>query len=141
MSKSLIIFLVIICTLSLSAQTPTKLPADIVKQSNQDSLQLLNNFVIKSRLQNLLGKKNYADFTESWETVNPIVKKGNFLFSKGCLIHACGHIESAIAIDLRTQTVHAAIFRDGEKIRYFNERKRKTPQIIKNWAARLTAGK
>lgn len=113
------------------------LPANIVQMNGRDSDEILNNPTIKLRLQKLLGKKNYADFIESWETVNPITKKGNFLFSSGCLIHACGHIESAIAIDLRTKTIHTAIFREGEKTRYFNERKKKTPNVIKNWANRL----
>jgi hypothetical protein len=84
-----------------------------------------------------LGKKNYADFLESWETINPIVKKGNLLFSSGCLIHACGHAESAITIDWQSKTIHVGIFREQEKTRFFNERGRKTPLVIKNWATRL----
>ena len=137
----LIFVFVLICTFTSFAQTQTKLPTNIAKWSNQDSLKLLNNVAIKSRLKKLLGTKNYADFLESWETVNPIVKKGNFLFSSGCLIHACGHAESAIAIDLVNQTVHAGIFRDEAKTKYFNEKSRKTPSTIKNWANRLVANK
>jgi hypothetical protein len=135
MSRIFFIFL-ISAILSLSTFAQTKpLPANIAKW--EDSSEILNNPVIKSRLKKLLGAKSYADFTESWETVNPIVKKGNLLFSSGCLIHACGHIESAIAIDLGTQTIHAAIFRETEKTRFFNEKKRKTPAVIRNWANRL----
>ena len=84
-----------------------------------------------------MGKKNYEDFKESWETLNPIVKKGNILFSSGCLIHACGHAESAIAIDLVNKTIHVGIFREDEKTRYINENKRKTPQAMKTWGKRL----
>jgi hypothetical protein len=135
MNRIFFIFLISIA-FCFSAFAQTKpLPANIAKF--EDSSEILNNPVIKSRLQKLLGTKNYADFTESWETVNPIVKEGNVLFSSGCLIHACGHIESAIAIDLRTQTIHTAIFRETEKTRFFNEKKRKTPQVIRNWANRL----
>lgn len=141
MKKILIIIFVLIFTFSSFAQTPTNLPANIAKWSNQDSLKLLSNAAIKSRLKKLLDKKNYADFRESWETVNPIVKKGNFLFSSGCLIHACGHVESAIAIDLVNQTVHVGIYRDEDKPKFFNERGRKTPNSIKNWANRLLANK
>jgi hypothetical protein len=134
MKKLTLILFLLIAANGISAQTG-KLPANIAKW--EDSHKILNNSAIKSRLLKLLGRKNYANFLESWETVNPIVRKGNFLFSSGCLIHACGHIEAAVAIDLQSKTIHAAIFRDGEKTRYFNERKRKTPQSIKNWARRL----
>ncbi len=139
MNKFLIVVFVLICTFNSFGQTPTKLPANIAKWSSQDSLKLLNNTTIKSRLKKLLGTKSYADFLESWETVNPIVKKGNFLFSSGCLIHACGHVESAIAIDLVNNSIHAAIYRDDKKPRYFNEKSRKTPSSIKNWSNRLVA--
>jgi len=140
MKKLIVILFVLGCALGSSALAQSKrpaLPANIAKWSGSDSDRILKNVTIKNRLKKLLGKKNYADFTESWETLNPIVKKGNFLFSSGCLIHACGHIESAIAIDLVNQTVHAGIFRETEKTKYFNENGRKTPQVIKNWANRL----
>lgn len=143
MNRIILFFLIIlIISFSAMAQTANKskvaaLPINISKMSGKDSLDLLNNPTIKSRLRNLLGKKNYADFLESWETVNPIVKKGNFLFSSGCLIHACGHIESAMAIDLTNKTIHVGIFREQKKTRFFNERRRKTPLVIKNWATRL----
>lgn len=130
------LLLSLVFALCAFAQTPA-LPANIAKWNGADSDKLLKNVTIKSRLKKLLGKKNYADFMESWETLNPIVKKGNFLFSSGCLIHACTHAESAIAIDLVNNSIHAAIYRDEEKPKYFNEKSRKTPQVIKNWANRL----
>lgn len=136
MKKKIIVFFILVCAFGLSVQAQS-LPANIAKWNGADSDKILNNTTIKYRLKRLLGKKNYADFLESWETQNPITKKGKFLFSSGCLIHACGHIESAIAIDLRTKTIHTAIFREREKTRYFNERKKKTPNVIKNWANRL----
>ena len=74
---------------------------------------------------------------ESFETLNPVRKEGNFLFSSGCLIHACTHLESAIAVDLVRQTVHAAIFRQNEKTRFFNEGGTATPAVIKDWAGNL----
>lgn len=110
---------------------------NFAKMNGKDSHDLLTNPTIKARLKKLLGEKSYADFTESWETVNPVIKKGNFLFSSGCLIHACGHLESAIAIDLLKKTIHVGIFRETEKTKYFNERRRKTPAIIRNWAQNL----
>lgn len=140
MKKIIVILFVLGFSISLFGQTQTKsatLPANLAKWNKIDSNDLLNNPTIKSRLKKLLGKKNYADFKESWETINPVVKNGNFLFSSGCLIHACGHLESAIAIDLVNNSIHAAIYNQAEKTRYFNEGNRKTPKAIKNWAKRL----
>lgn len=141
MKLFLSVLFLLCCIFGANAQVrhskKTALPANMVKWNGEDSDTILKNPALKVRLKNLLGKKNYADFLESWETVNPIVKKGNFLFSSGCLIHACGHIESAIAIDLVTQTIHVGIFREGENTRYFNEQSRKTPKLIRNWANRL----
>lgn len=114
------------------------LPADIVNWNNEDSDKILKNSAIKIRLRKLLGKENYAAFMESFETLTPIEKSGDFLFSSGCLIHACGHLESAIAIDLVTKTIHAAIYNEEKKIRYFNESKSKTPEAITTWASHLS---
>jgi len=75
---------------------------------------------------------------ESFETLSPVKKEGNFLFSTGCLIHACTHLESAIAVDLVNRTVHAAIFRQDEKTRYFNEGGKATPKVIRGWANHLS---
>jgi hypothetical protein len=113
------------------------LPADIAKLEGEDSDKLLNHPTIKLRLKKLLGKKQYSHFMEGFETINPIEKKGNFLFTKGCLIHACGHVESAIAIDLVKQTIHVGIFRETEKIVFFNEQRRKTPSLLISWRSLL----
>jgi hypothetical protein len=118
-----------------------KLPADIAVWNGEDSGKILDNAVIKIRLERLLGAKNYASFLESFETLTPIEKSGNFLFSSGCLIHACTHLESAIAIDLVNKTIHAAIFRDDKKTKYFNEIGSKNPKSITNWANRLRSFK
>src|SRR5205085_285843 len=56
----------------------------------------------------------------------------------GCLIHACTHLESAIAIDLVNKTIHLAIFRQVEKTRYFNEDGKQTPEVIRDWANHLS---
>ena len=74
---------------------------------------------------------------ESFETLNPVTKEGNYLFSSGCLIHACTHLESAMAIDVVNDAIHAAIFRQDEKTRYFNEDGRATPGVIRDWANNL----
>lgn len=113
------------------------LPADIATWQGEDSDKILQNEVIKSRLKKLLGKTNYADFMESFETLTPIGKDGKILFASGCLIHACGHVESAVAIDTVKNTIHAAIFRDDKKTKYFNEKAAKTPESINKWAKRL----
>ena len=122
--------------LTIFAQT-SKLPKDIANWNGKNSEKMLENPLIKARLKKLLGKKNYADFLESFETVNPIVKRKNFLFSSGCLIHACGHLESAIAIDLVNNTIHVGIFREIKATKYFSENKSKTPAIIRVWNKKL----
>ena len=112
------------------------LPSDLAAVAGKDSDSLLKNPVIQSRLKKLLGNK-YDSFLESFETLNPITKKRNLLFSSGCLIHACTHAESAIAVDLANRTIHAAIFRQAEKTRYFNEGGKATPKVIRDWANNL----
>ncbi|HEY0375951.1 MAG TPA: hypothetical protein VGC87_03250 [Pyrinomonadaceae bacterium] len=112
------------------------LPPGIAATAGQDSDDLLKNPAIQTRMRKLMGNQ-YASFMESFETLSPVAKRGNFLFSSGCLIHACTHLESAVAIDLANSTVHAAIFRQGEKTRYFNEGGRRTPKVIRGWADNL----
>ena len=126
--------------LSATAQTSQTrrlaLPSGIAAVEGHDSDSLLKNAAIQARMKKLLRSK-YDAFMESFETLNPVRKEGNFLFSSGCLIHACTHLESAIAVDLVNQTVHAAIFRQDEKTRYFNEGGTATPAVIKDWAGNL----
>lgn len=123
---------------NVKPKTPA-LPAGIAEWSGENSDKILENAVIKKRLKKLLGKRNYASFLESFETLTPIEKNGNILFSSGCLIHACTQLESAIAIDLVNKTIHAGIFRRNEKTKYFNENGRKTSRALKSWAERLEA--
>jgi hypothetical protein len=119
-----------------TSQTRLALPSGIAAAEGHDSDSLLKNAAIQARIKRLLRSK-YDAFMESFETLNPVRKEGNFLFSSGCLIHACTHLESAIAVDLVNQTVHAAIFRQDEKTRYFNEGGTATPAVIKGWAGNL----
>jgi hypothetical protein len=118
-------------------QTPKKLPADIAEWVGEDSDKIFENTGLKDRLKNLLGEKDYASFTEYFETSKPIEKDGNFLFASGCMIRACTHLESAIAIDLKNNTIHAAIYNEIEDTKYFNENNSKTPKSIINWASSL----
>lgn len=142
MKKAVFLFLVTtIFAVSIYAQNVkpkvSVLPVGIAGWTDADSDKILNDAAIKIRLQKLLGKKNYSAFLDSFETINPVEKNGNVLFSSGCLIHACGHLESAIAIDLVNNTIHAAIYNEKKKIAYFNERNSKTPESIANWANRF----
>lgn len=140
-TASLLLITLVAC-FSATAQTVKArrpaLPTDIAAVAGQDSDSLLKNPVIKARMKKLLGDK-YDSFMESFETLNPVAKEGNYLFSSGCLIHACTHLESAIAVDLVNRTIHAAIFRQDEKTGYFNEGGRATPAVIKDWADNLRA--
>jgi hypothetical protein len=126
------------CALAQTAKTTRPaLPSDIAAAAGgQDSDILLKNPVIKARLKKLLGNK-YGSFMESFETLNPVTREGHFLFSTGCLIHACTHLESAIAVNLTNNTIHAAVFRQDEKTRYFNEGGKATPVVIRAWANNL----
>jgi hypothetical protein len=116
--------------------TRPALPSDIYAIAGQDSDSLFKNPVIKARMKKLLGNK-YDSFMESFETLNPIMREGRYLFSSGCLIHACTRLESAIAVDLVNDAIHAAIFRQDEKTRYFNEGGKVTPRVIRRWANNL----
>jgi len=142
MKKAFLLFLITaICGAAVFAQNantkPTSMPAGIADWTGEDSDKILNDAVITARLKKLLGKKNYPAFMDSFETLTPIEKNGAVLFASGCLIHACLHVESAIAIDLANDTIHAAIFRDDKKTVYFNEKGTKTPGVISGWSTRL----
>jgi hypothetical protein len=130
----------LIACFSAMAQTARSrraaLPPGVAAAAGRDSDSLLKNSVIAARMRKLLGK-DYASFMESFETLSPVTKQGHFLFSSGCLIHACTHLESAVAIDLVNSTIHAAIFRQDEKTGYFDEGGRATPALIKGWADNL----
>ena len=117
------------------------LPAGIAEWTEDDADKLISDPAIDARLKKLLGAKSYAALKESFETMTPIVKDGKVLFVSGCLIHACTHAESAVAIDTANNTIHAAIFRDEKKTVYFNERRSKTPAAISGWARNLTSRK
>jgi hypothetical protein len=136
---TLILLIALVSSLSALAQTAKTrhpaLPSDI-SAAGRDSDSLLKNPAIKARMRKLLGRQ-YDSFMESFETLTPVTKEGSFLFSTGCLIHACTHLESAIAIDLNKRTIHAAIFRQDEQTRYFNEGRRATPKVIRDWANNL----
>lgn len=125
----------------VSAQSARKYKSDEFMKNLRkmtDSQDLLSNFAIKTRLEKLLGKQNYESFLESFETVTPLKKSKSFLFASGCLIHACRQLESAIAVDLVNKTIHAGIYRRGEKTKFFNEKRRFSPAEIKHWANRLS---
>ena len=142
---SVILLLTLILSFSAMSQTTSKpktftLPTNIAKNVGKYPDVLFRDASIKSRMKKLMGK-NYASFFESFETQAPFVKKGDFLFSSGCLIHACGHLESAIAIDLVNKTIHTAIYNEIEPTKYFNEGNRKIPTAIQEWANNLVANR
>lgn len=138
-TASLLLVTLVSC-FSATAQTAKTnrpaLPSDIAAVAGQDSDSLLKNPAIQTRMKKLLGNK-YDSFMESFETLTPVTREGHFLFSSGCLIHACTHLESAIAVNLTGNTIHAAIFRQDEKTRYFNEGGKATPGVIRDWANNL----
>jgi hypothetical protein len=140
-SEVYLILLIALFATSAAAQKANPksaaLPASIAKWSGQDADKLLTDPAIKARLKALLGKAAYASFMDSFETQTPITKDGDTLFASGCLIHACTHLESALAIDIKANTVHAAIYNEEKPTRYFNEGRSKTPPAIADWAARL----
>jgi hypothetical protein len=136
-----LLLLTLVSCFSATAQraktTRPALPSGIAAAAGQDSDILLKNPVLKARLKKLLGNK-YDSFMESFETLNPVMREGHYLFSNGCLIHACTHLESAIAVNLTNNTIHAAVFRQDEKTEYFNEGGKATPEVIRDWANHLS---
>jgi hypothetical protein len=142
MKRTATLLLITLATcFSVTAQTAQTgrpaLPSDLAAAAGQDSDSLLKNPAIQTRLKKLLGNK-YDSFMESFETLNPVKQDGNLLFSSGCLLHACTHLESAIAVDLFNGTLHAAIFRQDAETGYFNEGGRATPEAIRDWANHLS---
>jgi hypothetical protein len=138
-TASLLLVILVSCfyTLAQTAKTTRPaLPSGIAAAAGQDSDSLLKNPSIKARLKKLLGNK-YGSFTESFETLNPVTREGQYLFSSGCLIHACTHLESAIAVNLTNNTIHVAVFRRNEKTGYFNEGGKATPKLIRDWENNL----
>ncbi len=140
---SFIVLLTLVLCVFANAQSKVKTKSsatvNLSKSVGQYPFELFKNKTVKSRMKKLLGK-NYSNFFDSFETQAPFKKKANFLFSSGCLIHACGHLESAIAIDLANNTIHLGIFRQDEAAKTFNENKRKTPKILTAWIKNLKAG-
>jgi len=138
-TASLVLITLVTC-FSAAAQTAKTrrpaLPSGIAAAAGQDSDSLLKNPAIQTRIKRLLGNL-YDSFMESFETLSPVTREGDFLFSSGCLIHACAHLESAIAVDLTNNTIHAAVFRQTERTRYFNEGGRATPKAVRDWANNL----
>jgi hypothetical protein len=138
--RASLLLVILVSSLAATAQTAKTrhpaLPSGIAEMSGQDSDSLLKNPAIKARMKRLLGNK-YVSFMESFETLSPVTKEGDYLFSSGCLIHACTHLESAIAVDLVKRTIHAAIFRQNKKTRIFNEGGQATPEVIRKWADNL----
>lgn len=138
-TASLLLVTLVSCfsaTAQTAKTTRPALPSDISAIEGQDSDSLLKNPVITARMKKLLGNK-YDSFMESFETLNPVMREGHYLFTSGCLIHACTHLESAIGVDLVSKTIHAAIFRQNEETRYFNEDGKATPGVIRDWANNL----
>ena len=119
------------------AELEDEFPADIANWSGQNGDKILAYPAIYNRLNTLLGEENYKSFLEYFESNNPIEKRGNLVFTSGCMYRACTHVESAIAIDLTTNAIHAAIFNEVEGTKYFNENGSKTPEPIIKWAKRL----
>jgi hypothetical protein len=87
---------------------------------------------VKARLKTLLGKR-YADFDISIAVQSPMTKVGDFLLASGCMPHACTITEAAFAIDLVNKRIHAVIYDKDKPTTYFNEDKKPTPQILKDW--------
>ena len=136
----LFLFAVIFGTSVLAQNVNPKaspLPVDIANWVGDDSDKILGNDAITKRLKKLMGEKDYVSFLESFETISPIEKEGQFLFTSGCMIRACTRLESAIAIDLKNESIHAAIYNEIEATKFFDEKGSKTPATIIKWVNRL----
>jgi hypothetical protein len=141
MKKLLILLMLLVSLVGTNAQIlkPKRpaLPKNLAQTVGQYPFEVLKNKAIDARLKTLLGK-NYETFFETFETQAPFKMKNKVLFSSGCLIHACRHLESAIAIDLKTKTIHVGIFRQDKTSKIFNEDQKSAPKILTDWFKNLS---
>ncbi|MCB1023953.1 MAG: hypothetical protein KDB79_06180 [Acidobacteria bacterium] len=125
------------CMPDFADETAAEIPSDIANWSGQSGERILSDAAIASRLRALLGDENYKLFLEYFESPKLIEISGDYLFTSGCMIRACSHLEAAVAIDLATYRIHAAIYDVVKPTKYFNENGSSTPVAIAEWAKRL----
>ena len=117
-----------------SAAKRPVLPINLSKYIDEYPAALMKVPAVKARLRALLGKR-YPDFVISIDVQSPMKKVGDFLFTNGCMPHACTINEAAFAIDLVNKRIHAVIYDSDRPAVYFNEDKKPTPQVLLDWLA------
>ncbi|PYS86132.1 MAG: hypothetical protein DMF62_16895 [Acidobacteria bacterium] len=136
--KSLLVTgLVIVSAVSFAAQPSRRspaLPANLSKYIDEYPVKLMKVPAVKARLKTLLGKR-YGDFDISIAVQSPMTKVGDFLLASGCMPHVCTINEAAFAIDLVNKRLHAVIYEKENPPLYFNEDKKPTPQVLKDWVS------
>lgn len=129
-------FILIAFCFTISAQTNKTsrpaLPNNLAKYVDEYPDKLMKVAAVKTRLKTLLGK-NYSKFDSYITVQSPMNQVGDFLFASGCLPHSCTISEAAFAIDMKNKRIHAVIYNQNLKPKFFNEDKAETPQVLLDW--------
>jgi hypothetical protein len=129
-------FITMAVCLAANAQSKPSLPNNLTKYVGKYPDDLMKVASVKNRLKTLLGK-NYSKFYSYINVQSPMSKSGDFIFGSGCLPHSCTISEAAFAIDVKNKRVHAVIYSQNVKPKYFNEDNSETPQVILDWVKDL----
>lgn len=82
-------------------------------------VQLLDNPLIKSRLEKLLGDE-YSNFRKFWMVETPILIEDNILYSTGCEQHNCAANQYVLEIDLSQNNIN--VYHFGADVKSYVEK-------------------
>ncbi|WP_443936770.1 hypothetical protein [Pedobacter sp. MW01-1-1] len=74
-------------------------------------VKLLENPVLKTRLETLLGKE-FSKLQENWNTETPIIQEGTMLHTSGCKQHECPVDAYDLYIDTQNDILNVYNFRN-----------------------------
>lgn len=83
--------------------------------------RLIENSVIKARLQQLLGRERFAFMFWRWNLGTPIKITNDVLVETGCMSHFCPDTNFIIVIDITNNKFYVGI-RDNNQIKIYSER-------------------
>ncbi len=88
---------------------------------------ILQNELIKTRLQRLLGDIKYERMLKDWNTETPVVVEQNVLATSGCEQHNCASNHYQLYIDLMSNNINIYHRADGKTDTYFEKGAIKLP--------------
>lgn len=96
-----------------------------------NSINLLDNVIIKQRLQKMLGDK--YDFMKSiWEVETPVEIKNGLFYSWGMQAHSGGNPEAILMADIKKNVLYVGL-RDGDKVNVYSEDGSTAPPRLLDW--------